>query len=424
MKFIAGAVLMSLASAAAAQSVNLTGGGATLPQLAYTADNTAALTTPLPGSMIGAYSDISGNTTTYCPTGSGTGKKILAGNDPANNVNNACLGTPAGFGGTGLTQPAFVGSDSPLASSDMTAYFAGHTALGAQPVQFPSIAGAIAVSFNKAGVSQLNLTETQVCQVFSGQIKTWQALRASGANTGIPSSTTGNITVVYRSDGSGTSFNFSNHLSAVCGAAAGGLNVPGAGSFQTNQDFSQAIASYLPSGYAATATASGNTGVVTKVGSVDGAIGYAEVANVVVSSPALYASIENKNATGTFIDPSSFGPSNVAVSLQFDKAIGGNDANGRPQLVALSGLPKSQCIAVVDPSAYASPAAGYPIMAVTYLLGNATGNGSLTAGVRGVLGSPYSTDVRNATGTVGFAGTGFAWLDSGVTQSAVDSCVN
>ncbi|TCV91772.1 phosphate ABC transporter substrate-binding protein (PhoT family) [Luteibacter rhizovicinus] len=420
MKLVAGAVLMCVASVAGAQSATLIGGGATLPALGYGGNVANRLITPTSGSLLYAYSHIAGNTpATYCQTGSGTGKKILAGNDVGvANVAAACdaNAVPTGFGGTGLAQPHFVGSDSPLSQADYDAYATGHST--GKPVQLPSVAGAISVIYKKAGVTSLKLTEDQVCRIFSGDIKTWSDSRLAGS--GVPSTATGNITVVYRADGSGTSFSLTNHLSGKCGPVSiGGNGV--APLFKTNQSYATAAASYISS-YAASTSASGNTGVVGVVGATanDGYIGYAEAANALVAG-VKSASVANDNAPSTFVSPTAFGPA-LPVTLTYDKVIANTvDANGRPTLQSLPLT--TQCVALVDPSTYANPTSGYPILAVSYFLGNTNGNGADLAQVRGVLGAPYNATVRASTTTIG-ANRGLSFLtNTDLTQAKVNGCV-
>ncbi len=425
MKFVAGALLLCLASAASAGTI--VGGGATLPAIGYTGTATGTPIVPTAGSLFGVYvANHSGTAVTYCPTGSGAGKRILAGNVPGNTVNDAC---PSGFGGSGLTQPHFAGSDAPLSTAEYNAYTTGHGAT-AQPTQLPSIAGAVGIVFKKSGVNALTLNEDQICGVFSGQIKTWQDLSAAGA-VGIPAGTTGNINIAYRSDGSGTSFSFLNHLSAVCPGVA---SHP-ATSFKTLQAYATGAASYFSS-YASSFGGNGNAGVIAVVAGTasgapaDGSIGYAEVANGVTGG-VRNASVTN--LAGVTVNPvTGFGPTAVPVTLTFDKVIADNpDANGRPVLIDLpltNGQPTSSngCIAVVDPSTYASPASGYPIIAVTSLLGNKQGNPSADlATVRGLLSSPYDTSIRSSVTKIGRAGTGYAWLSSSdLTAARVNSCIN
>jgi ABC-type phosphate transport system substrate-binding protein len=425
MKLVAGAVLMCVASAAGA--VTLVGGGATLPAVGYTGSATfpsalTPITTMATGSLFATYlSTTTGVTVSYCPTGSGNGKKILAGNDASNFQVNATCGAAApsttGFGpATSVTQADFAGSDAPFSLTEYTNYKTGHG--GLLPTQLPSIAGAIGIVFKKSGVNTMTLNEDQICGVFSGQIKTWQDLATAGVT--LPAGTTGPINIAFRSDNSGTSFSFLNHLSKVCPTVA---SHP-ATSFKTLQGYSTGAASYI-SAYSSSVGASGNAAVVAAVGSTttDGSIGYAEVANGVAGGVKM-ASVTN--TSGVTINPlTGFGPTAVTVSVVFDKAIADspNATTGRPVLVSLPDT--GTCVGLVNPDDYANPASGYPIIAVTNLLGNVHGNGANLAAVRGLLGSPYNTatSFRNAVTKIGRAATGYAWLSAGLDQTKVNSCI-
>lgn len=441
MKFIAGAVLLCLASAASATT--LVGGGATLPAIGYTGSAAGSPITPTSGSLLFVYSNATGGSpTTYCPTGSGAGKKILAGNDPTNfQVNGTCGGTtPSGFGGSSLTQAFFAGSDAPLAVSEFNAYVAGH-GTGTQPTQLPAIAGAISVVFHKdanattgaPAVTSMTLTEGQICGIFSGKITDWSTLAAAGT---VPSTVSGPIKVVFRGDGSGTSFSFLNHLSAVCPSNTTG-SLPAAVDFKTNQSFAAGTTAYT---YVGAISATGNAGVTSAVNGADGSIGYAEAANG-VTAPARFASVKNSHSLAAVNPSTGFGPTAVPVNLVFDQAIsdsvtvaGQNGAllGGRPILTPLTTT--SQCIAVVNPSDYADPSTGYPILAVTYLLGNAQGNGSDAAAVRGLLFSPYNKTTRSSVTKIGRITTGYAWLSNAATldstdpvagvQAKINACIN
>ncbi|MGN6479855.1 substrate-binding domain-containing protein [Luteibacter sp.] len=445
MKFVAGAVLMSLASVAGAQS--LVGGGATLPAIGYTGAATTTIGNPITpgaGSLFGVYAAAtSGVSVSYCPTGSGAGKKILAGNDATHfQVNGQCLESnaalPQGFsaapGGGSLAQAAFAASDAPMSLSEFNNYVTGHGA-GTQPVQLPAIAGSIAVVFNKTGVNTMTLTEGQICAVFSGQITDWKDLVAGQS---------GPINIVYRSDGSGTSFSFLNHLSAVCPSNivpahndSNGNPVAAtlpATKFTTTQTFTgttdssgKALGAQAYFGAWTTKVgASGNAGVTTAVNATNGSIGYAEAANG-VTAPAKFASVTNSHS-GLAVNPSTgFGTTAVAVNLAYDQVIADNaDANGRPVLNALSTT--SKCIAVVNPNDYADPSTGYPILAVTYQLANAQANGSSAAAVRGLMFSPYNTTSRPSVTKIGRIATGYAWLSNAdltntTGQTKVNGCV-
>jgi ABC-type phosphate transport system substrate-binding protein len=438
MKLVAGAVLLCLASVASAQSAVLVGGGATLPAVGYANDTSVRLMTPGTGSMLAAYNAANGVSSTYCQTGSGGGKNVLIGATRSgitgpDAANVACVvpgpTDPIGFGGTGtLTQPNFVGSDSPIASAEYAAYMVSpaHTATGSSPVQIPSVAGAVAIIFNKPEIDQLKLSETQVCQIFSGQIKHWQDGDLASAITlkAGRSLAPGDMNIVYRSDGSGTTFSLTNHLSAKCGPIAApptGTNGNGVATlFTTNQLYTLGASAYFPA-YALSTGASGNPAVVNTILANTGAIGYAETANSLQGN-GQRALVANDATPTSFIDPATFG-NPLAVTVTFDKVIGANDVNGRPTLASLPSAPGvASCIGVVDPSNYATPASGYPIVAVSYLLTNAKGNGLDVTHVRSLLLAPYSSTIRAATTLVG-PGTGLSWLTNSQINSVPVRCV-
>lgn len=445
MKIIAGVILMCVASGASA-TTTLIGGGDTLPAVGYTANQTvpAPFTpiTPGMGSLFLVYSTASGNPVTYCPSGGLTGKRILAGNDLTHfDVNAVCKNTVPniqGFGGVGLSQPHFAAADAPLAVSEFNNYVAGHGA-GTQPVQLPSVVGAIGIVFKKTGVTSMTLTEGQICGIFSGQISSWSDASLAGS---VPAGLTGPITVVFQKDGSGTSFAFLNHLSAVCPSNV----LPGkvaATAFKTSQNFSgndffgnPTGASAYVSAYALSSPlggADGDPGVISTVNATEGSIGYAEVSNAVVG-PAKVASVRNSHSTVVVNPITGFGPTAIPVSVVYDQALSdsvtvasGAVLGGRPIPVALTTT--SHCIAMVKPDDYADPATGYPMLAVTYLLANAQGNGADVAAVRGLMFSPYNTVSRPSVTRIGRITTGYAWLSNAdltntTGLSKVNSCIN
>jgi len=447
-RVVAAAALTCLTSVASA-TTTLVGGGDTFPAFGYTGntivrDDSSYL--PLVNSLFAAYANAGGNPTTYCPSGGGAAKKILAGYDYSRfQVNGDCLanrgwaanGNLQGFGGIGLTQAHFAAVDAPLSSSEFSNYARGHGA-GAQPVQLPTLVGAISIVFKKSGVTSMTLTEAQICGIFSGQITSWSDGMLSGT---VPSGTTGPITVVYQQKGSGTSFSFLNHLSAVCPTNAVGTIVP-ATEFKTSQDFSGVDILGRPTGasayiafYASSILAGslggggGDSGVTAAVNNtlVDGLIGYTATADA-VRAPTRFASVKNSHSNQIVNPSTGFGPTAVPVNLVYDQAIGDTvDIDGRPTLTALPTT--SQCIAVVNPSDYADPSAGYPILTVSYLLANAQGNGPDTAAVRSLIYSPYNTALRSSVKTIGVITTGTARLTNpDLTDTTglakVNSCVN
>jgi phosphate transport system substrate-binding protein len=474
-KLVAAALALAFAGVSHAQTgTTQTGGGATLPSIGYLGQyaatnlqvwGTSTTNTTEPngtgpdyiqsGSLFGQYMAVSGNpSVSYCLTGSGAGKDILAGGTIGGNTYNvqtACVknsaGTVLGFGAslTGvnrsdLTQPNFAAADSPLAGTDYTNYVASHTATGAYPVQFPAVSGAVAIAFNlvdntgaQVTSSEVNFTDAQLCDIFSGTVNNWTASALASAFT-LPaghSIVSAPINVQYRSDGSGTTFSLSNHLANVCGTV-------GSGVFQTSQTFFSATATLsapsvvlsffptaVPSGNGTTTAkwtgSSGNPAVANAIAGTANSVGYVETANALATNPGLqFADVNSTSPTANFGTALNV----PATAVVFNEVINPTNAtNGTAQLEAISAIsgvtnpPTTSCIALVKPSLYAKPgtlgglvpSGSYPIVAVSYLLANAIGNGTTDlTNTQNLLAFPYTVTQSNVT-TIG-SGTGLAFL--------------
>jgi ABC-type phosphate transport system substrate-binding protein len=405
---VAGAVAAGLFTIGAVQAATVTlyGGGATLPAIAYVGPSffstNQRLTSPADaGSLFGAYTSktFGHPLVSYCQTGSGTGRKVEDGDASANGTCPDFTQTPTGFAVPSGKDMDFAASDAPLNSSEYTKFINNKSATHVEPWQFPVISGSIAMVYNNGNVtSQLNLTDAQVCQIANGTITNWSQL-------GFPSKA---LTFVYRSDGSGTTFSMTNHLSAVCsgfkttgtwaGVAGDALNPPAVNSGVVG------------------VSASGNPGVVTKIAATDGAIGYGEVADALLHNPALtYAKVDGKDPVADFTAAPAF-------TKLTDVTLGAVDANGRPTTVAVSPS-KAGCLVVANPADYANPSSGYPIVAVSYLMGYQKGNPNYSK-IRNLVKAPFTSSIKKVTTTVG-AGTGFAFLDSGdaPTYSQRTGCI-
>jgi len=415
-----GCALLALLGTSAVHAAIQVGGGASLPAIGYVGNVAHRLNyAPDAVSMFGAYKAVTGTPVSYCRSDSIAGKNVLAGVS-GYNVQLPCPDGPTipkGFGASdphvnrsSLTQPDFAASDLSLSSTDYANYVANHA--GGRPLQFPALAGSIAIVYrNDNTTTQLNLTTAQVCGIFNGAITTWTAL-------GLPVPATGDNTlhVVYRSDSNGTSFGFSNFLSANCAGTP-------AVHFSTNQSFASAVALYgLPS--AAWSGQASNEAVLDMVlnSAVDGYIGYSEATNAAIVAGQI-ALVNGKDPLADIGDPVTHKLTISSADLIYNYAITGADANtGRPVLAPISGGPVTSCIALVKPNAYATQATGYPIVTISYLLGNSRSNGADLADVRRLLGAPYNAAIISATGTVG-GGTGLAFLSTPITQAQVDGCV-
>jgi len=405
-------------------------GGATLPALAY--EGATALSsnpsTPVAGSVFGYYKSVlSGDNTViqYCQTGSGFGKKVYDGLSGATaGVNGPCapLGTKAGstngFGapqtGTGfpITDPDMDASDSPLSQSEYSTFVSNKAATRGEPTELPEIAGSVALFYNNpdTGSTQIHLTDAQVCGIIRGTTTNWSQL-------GFKSRA---IVLVYRSDGSGTTFSFSNHLSAVCGAPT----------ITTSQQFFDStgttcpcVVTSLPAGASGQ---SGNAGVASFIAANAGTIGYVEAANANSSRNA--ASGINYALLNGF-DPIKNLPESAAklsgtTSVVKDSVVvvaTGSAATTAPLSPAAK---HAGCVLLVKPSAYANLSGGYPIMAVSYHLYAYSGNGANNAKLRtlaqeltksGIIynnqtGTKNITTVDAATTTKGTGTTGYSTL--------------
>ena len=192
-------------------------------------------------------------------------------------INYQSLGSGAGVNQISEGTVDFGASDGPMSDAELA------KARHGQIIHIPTILGAVVVTYNLPGVTQpLRLTPEVVADIFLGRITKWNDPRIAAENAGVnlPNS---NILVVHRSDGSGTTYVFTDYLSAVSPAWAAG---PGRG---------KAVA--WPVGLGGR----GNEGVAAQVQQTPGALGYVELAYAVQNRQPV-ASI--RNSSGNFVAPS------------------------------------------------------------------------------------------------------------------------
>lgn len=203
--------------------------------------------TPVPGCP-STSGDLSGVAVQilYASVGSGAGKRAFVHNDGSTSPTTGLGSTPASVPQyTSTYQPTFGypnfhigGSDDPLTPSDILTYDSyvlpsGKTTaqVGGAPIQLPGMIVDVGIAFNgkdgngntltivnstpTGGSSGFNLSRQAVCGIFSGHITQWNNSILTQLNGGTPLGS-GQITVVHRSDGSGTSFITSNALVNQC----------------------------------------------------------------------------------------------------------------------------------------------------------------------------------------------------------------
>ena len=192
-------------------------------------------------------------------------------------------------------------------------------------VQIPTVGGTIAVAYNKPGCT-LKLTQKQVVSIFMGSIKNWKQLGCAD----------GNITVVHRSDGSGTTAAFTESL----------------------QSFSKewTIGNGKSVNWKVGVGGKGNDGVAGTLTTTQGSIGYLNQA--FVKGVLKAAAIQNK--AGQFVLPNATSGAKALAGIKLDKNLAGGDPN---------------------PSA----SGAYPIATLTYILFYAKGNGSKAEGIRQMI---------------------------------------
>jgi phosphate transport system substrate-binding protein len=193
-----------------------------------------------------------------------------------NQVNYQSIGSGGGIAQIKGGTVDFGSSDKPLPSDELAAAGLG---------QFPSAIGGVVPVVNLQGLQpgELKLTGPLLADIYLGKIKTWNdpAIAALNPGVALPAE---KISLIHRSDGSGTTFNFTNYLSKVSPEWKAKV---GEG---TSVQWSDGIGG------------KGNEGVASYVQQVKGAIGYVELAYALQNGMP-YASLQN--AAGKFVQPNA-----------------------------------------------------------------------------------------------------------------------
>ncbi len=189
-------------------------------------------------------------------------------------VNYQSIGSGGGIAQAKAGTVDFGSTDAPLSSADLAA---------SKLVQFPSVIGGVVPVVNLRGVTsgQLRLTGPVLAEIYLGKVTKWNDPKIATINPGItlPDST---IRVVYRSDGSGTTYNFVNYLSKV--------------STEWKDKVGFATAVRWPTGFGGR----GNEGVAAYVKQLQGSIGYVEL-SYATTNKLTFASMQN--AAGPWVQP-------------------------------------------------------------------------------------------------------------------------
>ena len=212
-------------------------------------------------------------------------------------------------------------------------------------VQIPLVGGTIAVAYNKPGCS-LKLTQKQVANIFLGTIKDWKELGCSA----------GQIRVAHRADGSGTTFAFTNSLSAF--------------SPEWKSKVGEGKSVNWPVGIGG----KGNEGVAGIVRQTPGSIGYVNT-GFVKANKLQAAALQNK--AGKFVLPTAKSGAAALNNIKLDVNLAGEDPN--PAGVS-----------------------AYPISTLTWVLAYRSGNGAKMKDIQSALNYALSAKAQGLADDLGY----------------------
>jgi phosphate transport system substrate-binding protein len=192
-------------------------------------------------------------------------------------------------------------------------------------IQFPAVGGTIAIAYNKPDCKSLKLSQKQAVDIFLGNIKTWDQLKCGK----------GPITVAHRSDGSGTTFAFTNSLSAF--------------SSEWKSKVGEGKSVKWPVGVGG----KGNEGVAGVLNNTPGAIGY--VNQSFVKGKIKAAALQNK--AGKYVLPTEASGAAALNNIKLNAQLAGEDPNP-------------------------AGANSYPISTLTWILAYQKGNGAKAPQIR------------------------------------------
>ena len=169
----------------------------------------------------------------------------------------------------------FGGSDAPMSDSAIAA-------IQGNVLHIPTVLGAVVITYNVPDVKQaLRFTPDLVADIFLGKVTKWSDARITSINPGVklPGA---DIVVAHRSDGSGTSYIFTDYLSKV------------------SPDWKDKVGKGTSVNWPVGLGGKGNEGVAATVGQTPGAIGYVELAYASKNNLSI---AELRNKSGAFVAP-------------------------------------------------------------------------------------------------------------------------
>lgn len=160
-------------------------------------------------------------------------------------------------------------------------------------LHIPTVMGAVVPAYNVPGVTgEIKFTPEALSGIFLGRIQKWNDAAITSANPGVKFPDQA-IIVIYRSDGSGTTFIFTDYLSKI------------------SQDWANSVGKGTSVKWQIGMGGKGNEGVAGQVRQLQGSIGYVELIYA-VENKITYGSV--KNAAGNFVKASLDGVTEAAAS--------------------------------------------------------------------------------------------------------------
>ena len=211
----------------------------------------------------------------------------------------------------------FGATDSPMKDEDLKG-------APGEIIHIPTVLGAVVITYNLQGISQpLRFSPDVVADIFLGKIKRWDdaRIKADNANASLPAA---DITVVHRSDGSGTSAVFTDYLSKV------------------SPEWKEKVGAGTSPNWPAGLGGKGNEGVTGQVKQTPNTVGYVELAYAVQNKLPVALL---KNSSGNFVEPSL-------------------DAVTAAAAESIATTPEDLRVSVTN----AAGASAYPISSYTYIL--------------------------------------------------------
>jgi phosphate transport system substrate-binding protein len=253
-------------------------------------------------------------------------------------VNYQSVGSGAGIRQFVAGTVDFAASDEPIQADEAARVSRG-------VVQLPIVGGTIAIAYNKADCKGLKLTQKQLADIFLGRIRSWEQLKCGK----------GKLTVAHRSDGSGTTFAFTNSLSAF------------------SADWKSKVGEGKSVRWPVGIGGKGNEGVAGILLNTPGAIGYLNQAYV--KGALRPAALQNR--AGQFVLPNLRGGTAALNNIRLNAQLAGEDPNP-------------------------AGAGSYPITTLTWLLAYQRGNGAKAAELREVFRAMLSPRAQGLADDLGY----------------------